>query len=55
MIVTAATIGTADAALLAAMWRKLPPPTNDEERDLVERMAIRCEGCGVIGNDGRVK
>ena len=55
MIVTAAVINQADAALLAALWRKLPQPKTDAERDLVERLAIRCEGCGMVDNEGRLK
>jgi hypothetical protein len=55
MIVTASVINQADAALLAALWRKLPQPTNDEERDLVERLAIRCEGCGMLDMNGALR
>ena len=54
MIVTAAVINQADRALLALLWRKLPQPTTDHERDLVERLAIRCEGCGMVDVHGKL-
>jgi len=54
VIVTYATIDNADAALLAAMWRKLPQPRTDHERDLVERLAVRVEGCGLVNAHGNL-
>jgi hypothetical protein len=55
MIVTAEVINTADAALLAALWLKLPQPSTDAEKDLVERLAIRVEGEGMLDEDGRLR
>ena len=55
MIVTAAVINQADRALLALLYAKLPQPSTDAERELVERLAIRAEGEGLLNNKGELK
>lgn len=40
---------------LRIMWRSLPRrPANDEQRDVLERLAVRCEALGMVGADGEL-
>lgn len=52
---TISAIDAADMATLSAWWKSLPPPKSDEEKDVIERFAIRAEGCGLVDEFGNLK
>jgi len=47
-------IDAAPESVLAIWWRSLPAPQNDEEKDVVERLAIRCEALGMVDASGKL-
>ena len=54
MTITIQDIDDMSPRVLSMFWRTLPLPLTDEERDVVERLAIRCEGCGLVDKDGKL-
>lgn len=40
---------------LQVLWRSLPLATNDEQRDTLERLAIRCEALGLVDARGQLR
>ena len=47
-----ADIDAMSLSTLRSMWHGMAQPTNDEERDVSERLAIRAEGCGLVDANG---
>lgn len=45
---TIADVDAMSERMLANWWHALPQPKTDAERDVSERLSIRCEGCGVV-------
>lgn len=37
------------------LYRDLPAPKTDEEKDVLERIAVQVEGCGLLNVDGTLK
>jgi hypothetical protein len=52
LIPTIPEIDSASRFVLASWWANLPTPRTDEGRDIVERLAIRCEGLGMVDGKG---
>ncbi len=48
-------IDDAPAFLLRQWWATVPRPTSDEEREVVERLAMRCEGLGLVDAAGKLR